>query len=43
MEIQVAPSTPPKVLEKRIKAVAEDAKRIEEAKALCAEVLDQFS
>ena len=43
MESQVTPSTPPEVLEERRKEAIEVAKRIEEAEALFAKVVEQVS
>ena len=43
LEVQVAPSTPPEVLEERRKVVTEDATRIEEVEALCAKEVNQVS
>ena len=43
MELQVKPSTHPKVLEERRKAENEATKRIKEAEALCAKEVKQVS
>ena len=43
LEVQLKPSTPPKVLEERRKAAIEATKTIEEADSLCAKAIDQVS